>query len=332
MDAPATLVWIAPEPADAEQSRGLSRWASTHGVKLVEARDERPPAIAVDGSVADAVDDLLDRARDAMAARDGDAMDGALASAEATLRAHAELPQAAWLMAEVERAHSTRHRRLSPVDAEAANRAWLRADALDRGRVPGLGEQTASARPLEAMISLDVPPEEQVWLDGERAEGATVPTRAGPHALVVTWDGAPVWAAWIDVPPGSIALKVPAPGVAPCSSADVARARLVENTVRAQQVHCPLWVVATKGPEPGAVRVATCELDQCGPLTNWLVSPAWTVSPPLEHHPRRWPAWATWALVGASAAAVTGVSIVASGALKPAPTQTLFVQGGFNYK
>src|SRR5580700_5535610 len=153
MDAPATTVWVAPALPDAEQTRALSSWARTHGVRLMAPVEGSAPALAVDPRIADDVERLLDRARDAMVARDGEAVDRVLSAAASTLQAHPELPQAAWLMAEVERAKSSRLRRIAPVDEAAANVAWTRAEALDGGRVAGIGEQ-AAASPAAATLTV----------------------------------------------------------------------------------------------------------------------------------------------------------------------------------
>ncbi len=335
-DAPATIVWIAAAPPNAGEAKALTSWAQAHGRELTPPSDERPPTLPVDLVVADEVEELLDRAHDAITARDGDGSERAVEAAEALLRVHPELPQAAWLMAEVERARSTMWRRIAPPDADAAERAWLRAEALDAGRVSGLGEVGSASHPFPSTIALALPGDDRAELDGQRAATVVV-TRAGPHALVVKADGAPVWAEWIEAPIGASTMRVDAPTTKPCSSADAAHARLVDGAIRGDLVRCPRWVVATSGQQPGTIRVALCEGDRCGPLLEGRDPPLWTR--PLPANPvsestnsrdraSRWPGWATWVLAGAGVAIAGGVGIVASGALKPAPTGTRFVNGG----
>jgi hypothetical protein len=332
MDAPATLVWIAPSPPDAEQARAVSSWGSSHGVRLVAPRDAATATLAIDPRIADDVEKFLDRARDAMAARDGDAVDRMLEAATSTLRAHPEVPQAAWLMAEVERARSTRLRRIAPIDEAAAASAWTRAEALDGGRVAGVGEQGASA-PSAATLTLPagLPAGATVRVDGSAASGPTVATRAGLHALVVELDGNPVWASWIEAPAGTSSAQIAAPLVPECSRMDVARASVAGETVDAAGVHCRSWIAAIAG-EPDGVRVALCSADHCGPLAAWRAPLPWTYDPLGEGgkrgHDRGWPTWATWGLVGATAVVAAGVIVLATGALKPAPTETQFVSGG----
>jgi hypothetical protein len=333
-DAPATLVWIAPDPPDAAESRAIASWAQVHGVDLQPPRDERPSALTTEAGVADQVEDLLDRARDATAAHEGGAIDRATEAAEALLRAHPELPQAAWLMAEVERARSTRWRRVDPADAEAAERDWMRAEALDGGRMPGLGEASATSHPADAEVSLVLPDDDAARLDGESvAPSGIATTHAGPHALVVIADGAPVWAEWIEVQASRSRWTIDAPAVAPCSIADAARARMAGERVVGERVRCARWVAVARGAAPGALRIASCDGARCGPLLEWREASPWTGPAPASPSPevsraRRWPGWATWVLAGAGVAVAAGIAAAASRAFQPAPTETRFVSGG----
>ncbi|HLK35303.1 MAG TPA: hypothetical protein VKU41_01035, partial [Polyangiaceae bacterium] len=306
MDAAAVLVWMAPEPPDAAEEATLATWASRRGLTVTAPRDVRPPSLVVDPGIAEEVDSLLARARDALTASDGAGVDEALDAAESRLRAHPELPQAAWLMAEVERARSTRRHRVTPPDPEGALRAWARADVLDGGRLAGLGEPAGAALGSPAAsLNLELAQGQRAWLDGRAVAGEPISTRAGLHDLVVTWDDTPVWAAWIAIAPGSSTLEVNAPAAPPCSTGDVDRARQHSDGVR-----CAAWVTATRGPDPGTVRVALCRFDRCEALETWgAKAPAWTEQAPARPPSRGWPGWATWGLVGAGAAVVAGVSI-----------------------
>jgi hypothetical protein len=316
---------------DAEQARSLASWARAHSRTLSPPGDQAPLALRVDASVAEDVERSLDRARDAISAREGDVVDASLAAAETALRAHPELPQAAWLMAEVERTRSTRWRRVPPTDPEAADRAWMRADALDGGRMAGVAEQASQAGPEAATLQLEaIPSGAQAWLDGA-AVAATLTTRAGPHALVITWRDAPVWAIWLETPAGSSTVRVNAPPPPPCSSDDLSRVRLTSGSeaVDAGGARCPVWIAASPGGLPGEVRVASCEAERCGPLLPWRATVSGPWSPPPSKPNAPWPAWATWSLVGGGAAIAAGVIILATGALQPPPpSETRFVSGG----
>jgi hypothetical protein len=342
-DAPATIAWIAPAPPDEAQAAALSSWARERGVALVEPSRQAPETLTIDDHAADEIEALLVAAREAIVAHERTAADRALDAAEARLRAHAELPQAAWLMAEVERARSMRWRRTQPVDSEAAERSSARADALDGGRVAGVGEQVAIAATPAARVLVDVPPGDEIWIDGASATTRPTPVRAGLHAVRVTWRGRTVWATWIDVPGGDSTVTTDAPGTIPCSTADLASARLVidgasaatagtaTRAVEGQAVRCPQWVAAAPGNAADTVSVALCTVGRCGPLLDWhrpvvALFAVGTVQP--ADHATRWPAWATWTLVGAGAAIAAGAAIVASGALKGPPSETVFVNGG----
>jgi hypothetical protein len=329
MDTPATVVWLAPLPADADRTRALVNWARTHSVSLVDPSDEPPPGLPsdpADPKLAADVDDLVERARDAVAAGDADGVDRALAAAEARLRAHPELPHAAWLMAEVERSRSMRWCRLAPIDREAAERAWQRAEALDGGRLPGIGEQAAATAPAAATLDLrsELLPREQAWLDGSPVRGR-VPTHAGLHALAVTWDGSPIWAAWVELPAGPSSVMMDVPPPPSCSAADFSGARVERGTILADRVQCPSWVAVTVADRSAAVRVSTCQGHRCGPLLDWQAPEPWTLAPSLERRNHdRLPTWATWGLVGAGAAIATGAVVILATALRPAPTETRF--------
>ena len=114
MEDPATLVWMAPEPPDVDEARAISSWARAHGIKLQRPRATVVPSFAVDDRDSDEVELRLEAAREATDARDADATDRALTSAESILRAHPEMPQAAWLMAEALRAKAARLRSRAP--------------------------------------------------------------------------------------------------------------------------------------------------------------------------------------------------------------------------
>ncbi len=340
--APTTLVWIDPAPPDRGQASALASWAQERGILLMDPSRRAPRALPIDDAVAGEIEDLLKAARDAIVAREPDAADRALEAAEDRLRVHAELPQAAWLMAELERVRSTRWRRVAPIDTEAAARAWARAEAIDGGRVAGVGEVGAGDSAGAAEIAIEVPAGDRAWIDGSPATGARTATHAGPHAVRVTWGGRTVWASWLDLPVGDSTVATDAPSVAPCSLADTASAHLGGATgpngavgprvVDADAVLCPQWVAAAPGATAGTVSVALCAAGRCGPLLDWHRTAvslfSGVTTRPEGHSTRGWPTWATWTLVGAGVAIGAAAAIVASGALKPAPAETIFVNGG----
>jgi hypothetical protein len=339
VDATATLVWLAPAPPTLEQRDALAAWARAHGVGLSGPADEPYPPIPVDPQVGATVEDLLELARAAMAAADGAAIDRALASAESLLRAHAEIPQAAWLMAEVERSRATRWRRIPPMDVDAADRAWARAESLDGGRTAGLGEPMGAAHPATVDLRVDGPRGTALRIDGNAAAFGDLSLGAGLHAIVVVQEGAPVWASWVDLAtPNSSVRTITRPPV-PCSIDDLQRVALTGESIRPDRVRCSQWVAAESATRAGAIRVATCRRDRCDPLVEWRSADAAGAGAKLpvqergsrggaEVSTRAWPPWATWTLITVGIAVTAGAIILASGVWRPAPSETRFVNGG----
>jgi hypothetical protein len=338
---PVSVVWLAPAPPDPDQRRALEGWSTAHRLRLDPPPARPPAALPIDLHVADTVEGLLDRAGDAIAARDGDAADRALDAAASALHQHPELPQSAWLMAEVERTRSARCRWVAPTGAAEADRAWRRADALDGGRAPGVGEQAAPASPPDATLALDfgAPSAEaraRTWVDGVPA-AAVLALRSGPHVLVTSWADAITWATWVDVPIGTSSLRVGAPAPLPCSAEDLAEVRATTTSAEAKGAHCPHWIAAIAGQRQGSVRLAECELDRCGAWiladpVGALATASWPGSGPAtgERSGARsgWPAWASWALFGAGAALGAGAVFVGSGGFRGSTPETRFVSGG----
>jgi hypothetical protein len=312
-DAATAIVWLSEAPADARSSALLSSWARERGLSLVSPSDPLRTPLPMDIGIAASIEDRLESARDALVAGSAADVDRALGAAEDLLAARPQLPNAAWLMAEVERARSVRWRRIAPTDPAAADRAWSRAEALDGGRTAGPGEQP-STRPETATLTPEMRPsaQAQVWLDGAALAAGPFSCRAGPHALVVTWQRTPIWASWIELPPGASTVTLSALDPPACSSADLSEVRLAGDGVSPGPARCAHWVAAAPGVDPGAIRIATCEGDQCSTLADWRPAPAWSRPAQPEGERRsRWPAWATWGLVGTGVAVATGVVVVA---------------------
>ena len=133
-DDAVPYVWVGDTPGPRAE-RALEEWAKLRSVALAPPQAVPVQPIPVDLAVADAVEAELLHARDAIAALDGDGADKALARAEVELLAHPELPQAAWLLAEVRRASALRTSRIQPFDEARATRDWA-ARGRPRRRAP----------------------------------------------------------------------------------------------------------------------------------------------------------------------------------------------------
>jgi hypothetical protein len=303
--------------------------------------------LRVDLTIADRVEKELGRAREAVAAADADAAERALARAETLLRDHPELPQAAWLRAEVHRSWAARWTRIEPRDEQRALTAWQDAEALDGGRAAGIGEPTFTPRPhTTATLSLQggggrrlvarlngVPLVPKELSKGVTTFALDVP--ATEHQVVVTLDGEMVFASWIAIPDAPdpspapvIALHVGDDGA--CTLGSFANVAREGGGIRAAGVSCQRWLVASPAERPGAVLVARCESEGCGPFLEWRSDQGLGGGPtqPVPPHAGKWPAWATWTAVGVGAVAVTTIVLVATGVFEARASETRFVAGG----
>jgi hypothetical protein len=333
----ATVVWIAPDgsspqaesgagsgrPKQAE--RALEPWGSAHALRLRPPSTATAPRLPFDEMLADKVEEELEKARDASSALDADAAERSLAEAETTLRQHPELPQAAWLMAEVERGWARRWGSVPPKDPDRAIAAWKRAQGLDGGREPSVGEvaTTTSELPVSFQVVLDG--EGEMRLDGRPVTAGTVAKTPGEHQLTVTRRGTLVWAGWIGVAEGTV-VRIAPPEPPPCSAFDFATVSVVGTTVRATGVRCDLWVAAKPEGDQGKLFVALCRRDRCDALLEWR---SLGTGPPVPVGPAStWPAWATWTLVGVGAAAIAGVTVGLDVAFHSGASTNLFDVGG----
>lgn len=351
-----TVVWVAPEggvgtPRE-DSRRAIAEWARARGLRLRPAGGTvSSPAVALDLGVADRVEKELDRSREAVAAADADAAERALARAEALLRDHPELPQAAWLRAEVSRSWASRWTRLEPRDEQRAQAAWQDADALDGGRANGVGEVSYPARartPVTVAVSGAGTRRMSARLDGNELAGSTsadgVTTFAldvapAEHQLVVSLDDDPVFASWLTVPaatPGSPRLVLPirVGDDSACSVSSLAGiSRDGAGAVTAPGVTCDRWVAAAPGERRGTVLVARCAGSACGPFVEWRSEGGFDAGGPAAPRPATphtgtWPGWATWTAVGVGVVAATTITLIATGVFESRPTEQRFIAGG----
>ena len=257
------------------------------------------------------VERLLERARTEGAALAEDEARTALTEVERLLHAHPELPQAAWLMAE-------RHQLAASLaeSTRASDSAELRqrARALEPERAATFGQDPSSLVPDLPAFRLDIRGplrrDQLEWDGAERAFPADV--HAGEHQLRVLRDGELIWAGWVAVGSTQPVLELDATRVLACSAADLGATRDAATGPEAPaDVGCPAWAVLriTRGrPE-----IAMCRRSRCG---GWyaaapLVKPAATGPRPAAGG---LPRWAGYAIAGAGAALITGVTLWQLGA------------------
>lgn len=315
-------------PSDAA-ARALTAWGEARGIKIGIAEEGIVPALASNPAIADDVEKELTTARDALTRLDVDATEHALVRARALLRAHPELPQAAWLLAEVERGWSARWMRISPADPDRAARAWQRAAELDGGRAAGIGETDHPKLPdVEVTFSADDDRDLALLVDGANISLGTKRMPQGEHAVVTMRRGHVLWANWVSFADHEI-VRVPSFRPNDCSTGDLDSVRLEKKSIEANGVSCGGWIAAT--PWIGSsIRVAQCEGEHCGPWVIWQ-SHASSLAPVLPPHHREHKKASPWVAVAAvvlAAAMVTGITLVAAGVFDSPPHETQFVGGG----
>jgi hypothetical protein len=321
-----TVVWVAPagneRPALADHA--LDEWGRSRGIELVQPTRERTARLHVDESLADSVEDELEKARDASSALDVDGAERSLARAEAILREHPELPQGAWLMAEVERGWARRWASVPPKELDRASRAWARARGLDGGREPGLGEVASPEAEENVSFHLSLDGEGEVLLDGRPVALGDVKSTPGEHQLTITRKGTLVWAGWIGVGEGSI-VRVAPPDPPSCSAEDFSRVLTDGPRVRSEGVTCDRWVAVVPAAK-GTLLIATCRRDRCGAFSEWRANDA-VPHVPAVGEPAHWPAWATWTFVGVGVAAIAGATIGIDAAFHSSASPPAFTVG-----
>jgi hypothetical protein len=292
------------------------------------------PHIALDPKIADAVEEALLGARDAITADDATHADEAIAKAEGLLDEHPELPQAPWLLAEVLRTKAARQRQLPPHDARRAAEAWARALTLDGGRAPGLGEHgtdvgAAASAPLATLALEGVGDGLAITLDG-LPSSASLHAPPGQHQVLVRRSGALVWAGWITLGGAKVA-AVSLPEPASCSRQDLAKARVDETRVRATGVRCSGWI-SVEDVGAGALLVATCAADACGPRLAWSVGAFGPVVPDRTAGAHHVPLWVPWTVAAAGVVAVTAITLAATGAFRATHDEPIWTTGGIQHE
>lgn len=321
------VVWLETESvASAQSGAALEAWASARGARLVGFSSDSRLALSYPAATVTRVEQELGHARDATAALDGEAADASLTRAETELFAHPEIPQSAWLLAEILRGRAARVRAVAPKDEASAEAAIREARGLDGGRAAGIGEGDDPEGGLGVVdLWLDGAEQGDVLLDGRPSKGGRSKLSASPgrHHVGLAVGGRLVWASWTVVTAGAH-LAVPSLRV-PCSRGDFAGVILRGAEVDARRARCTDWVAARRSP--GGLFVARCSAAHCGPLVEWRVRlPDAPLVP--RYADRRVPVWATWGAIGAVAVVVAGVALVGAGAFETAPQTTRFSYGG----
>lgn len=331
MSGALVLLWLgATSPTPAEHA-ALHDWSRTARIELEAPRHTNltPPTTETYSDVAvQSIEELIDQARISLGALDIESARHRIDEAEHQLEAHPELPQSAWLMAELSLLRAAVLAKGPESFTEASHaRSMARAlegeraatyEELEGGRAATYDEEL-EGEPSTAVTDAPQPlkleglslADEVTW-DGKpsRAELTTTP---GKHHLQVHRRGLLAWTGWVELEIGQSSLIVPLEAVRPCSVEDLGEVRVVEGrAVPHAGVRCSRWMVGRSAGR-GTVGIAECESSSCGHWRSIRVAARRTLAEPRHDH-GGWPAWATYTLVGAGALVATGLVLVGSGA------------------
>jgi hypothetical protein len=330
-------VFVVAVGASLEPSHeaALQDWARARGI-VIEAPRVEQTAAAYDPALVLQIEALLDDARVLVGALDEAAALERVAEAERLLRAHPELPQAAFLLAErydVEAMLEDSHRD----GAAAAARLRERARALEGPRAPVLTASgdappnVARRGPSTQRVAIArTSPDDTVEVDGA-AVASSAELAAGEHHVRVLRRGGLVWAGFVEISDAATSLALPTPPAPACSTADLSGIRVQGGVVVVPaKVRCPSWA-AVRPMSHGHIEVATCEGARCGALLAWSAGKSELYEGPPQPPPAKggFPAWAGWAIAGGISLVAAGVVLWQSGVFdEPERGRRTWVYGG----
>jgi hypothetical protein len=336
MSQTAVLVWLSASASFGAFGGGLGTlptfnadlagFAHSHLLRLEAPRENAPAfrASAYAPDVVAEVERLLEEARNETASLEQNRALAALQRAEQGLREHPELPQSAWLMAEVLQL-SADVEDTEGDGAEAALALRQRAAVLEgpraapfSDRAPGSGLEAPHAAPL-SVLGLEAS-DHLEWDGSEPISPLTA--AAGEHHARVLRNGRLLWAGWITVGAQAAELRLPVPETVACSTDDLAGGRFeAGHALPAAHARCESYVLA-RARAGGGIEAALCERTRCGSVVIWEHA-----SGTVVHAETKRSAWPYALAAGAGALVITGLVLWRSGAFdRPgAPTVTSVV-------
>jgi hypothetical protein len=328
------VVWVGALSLRTTHEPDLSAWAESRQVALEDLAPDAPlPDLSHDDEAASRIEGMLAEA--SSSGEPGEAVP-VLASAESSLRSHPDLPESAWLMAEILRMRASFGDFRNGEDALTLRRL---ADALEGARAATFDPaarandagSTDAATPAVENVAPTTPfvidgllPTDELYVDG------TIATRVpiGVHHLRVVRSAGLAFAGWTDK---TGAARIRIPGTAPCSAPDLGAIDTQgDRVLLGHPVLCPDWVVA-RSAGTDRVEVARCRGSYCGIFLPWRR--AWGASFEEPVHPP-WPkpksnSWIFWTAASVAAAATASMVLWQAGAFEREPEKktTLVFQG-----
>lgn len=345
-EAVLVLIWLGAAGSLKAHRAELDAFAHARHVRLELPRSAPPRAKYPedDPGFALEIETRLEQARHAAGASEDALARQSLGEVEETLRAHPELPQAAWLMAE----RFSIEAQLLERDGESSARAALLRRAAaglegPRARVfkppqppdkPGSPAPKLLKEPSEALPQPDslpaasavrisgLAPEDRLEWDGLAANGAP---RAEPglHQVRVLRSGRLVWASWVNLDREHMALDVALSPPERCSREDLASVQFLGDRVVPPPARCERWAAARPAAQ-GGIEIAVCSGARCGRPEVFRSG-----ARANAEERRRWPAFTPYALLGLGVAATGAIVLWRLGAFdKPEPERERVVYSG----
>jgi len=236
-----------------------------------------------------------------------------LSRVAAQLLSHPHLPQAGFLLGECLALQAQAAREQDPARARELDTQRL---ALEGPRAVAFGDTAAPAAP-SPNLPLDVQglrETDELELDGQTL---AMPVRRvslapGLHHARVWRGGRPIFATFVEASSGQTRLALNVPALVPCGPEDLEAVPRVAGAAKLSDgIACRHWAKVRE--ESGGIGVALCEQSRCGDFVHWQRS---VVAPfaPIAVERRHWPAWAGFAIAGATVALASGLVLWQSGA------------------
>jgi len=330
MSQTAVLVWLSASSLLPTFRADLDAFAHSRLLRLEAPRENAAPyrvgSVGSVGSVGidrdrvgasayapDAVAQIegsLEEARSAAASLEQGRALGALERAEHVLREHPELPQSAWLMAEILE-QSAELENAAPDGALAANALRKRAAALEGPRAVPFSDRAAESEAIMAdtrAVSVEgLEPGDALEWDGRQTSSPLSSAPGEHHARVMRRERL-MWAGWTVLLAEQASVRLPVPETIACSPDDIGHGHFVAGrAVAAAHARCDSYVLSRA--REGGIEAALCEREQCGKVIVWEhLQPS--VAPAAATKKTLWP----YALAASAAAlTVTGIALWQAG-------------------